>query len=141
MSTTKTHVITLFFLAEDGPVYIDDPSLATVLDALGSLDGHDTDTLSVTLSNGDSMDVGGGADDHYKCHARTKNSFYHLVDPMIPKDMNETVEIHMDDEISTFPRCSIVSLEIVKIAVECFCVNGELSSKLQWDNTLKYDPI
>jgi len=141
MTTNNTHVTRLFYLAKDGAVYVDDPSLTEVLDALMALDGHDVDTLSITLSNGDSMDVGGGDHDQYKCHAITKGDFYDLVNPLIPKDMADAVDIQMNDETNTFPRCSIASLEMVKSAVECFCRNGGLSSQLNWDNTLEYEPL
>ena len=140
MKMTKTHVIRMFYRKQDG-VDIDDPSLTEVMNAVMALDGHDSDSMSVTLGNGDSMDIGGGAANQYKCHARTKNSFFHLVDSAVPKEMANKVKIQMDEEITTYPDCCIVSLDMVKTAVEFFCVNGELSPDLSWDNTLAFEPL
>ncbi len=55
--------------------------------------------------------------------------------------MADTVGIQMNEETNTFPRCCIVPLDMVKIAVECFYVSGELDSRLNWDNTLVYEPL
>jgi hypothetical protein len=141
MNTPTVQCIRLAFLTESGAQYVDNPSLARVLDVLASMDGEDSDTLSITLSNGDSMDVGGGANGMYKCHARTLSSFYDLLCPALQKDLSDTVDIQMDDEINSFPRCTVVSLDMVRIAVECFCVNGDLNASLLWDNTLDYEPL
>src|SRR5262245_49164475 len=107
--SSNTHVRTLFYLTKDGAVHIDAPSLTDVINAAMTLDGRDVDTLSVTLSNGDSMDVGGGSNGQYKCHARVMDSFFDLVDPLASRDMLDRVDLHMNDEINTFPRCTIVS--------------------------------
>jgi hypothetical protein len=141
MTNESPMIIRLFHFVHGGVVEIDDPPLAKVIDAIKALDGVDIDTVSVTLRNGDSMDVGGGKDGQYKCHARTKGSFYHLVDPRLPRDMNDTVTIMMDQETSYFPRCCIVSREMVMVAIECFCTSGELSPNLTWDNTLEFEPL
>ena len=109
--------------------------------AVGSLDGRDTDTVSLNLGNGDSMDIGGGADGMYKCHARTMSSFYDLLNPLVQQDMSDTMDVQMNDESNTFPRCTIVSLDMAKSAVECFCVNGDLHAQLHWDNSLEYEPL
>lgn len=139
MSDSKA--IRLFHFVGDGVVEIDDPPLSKVFDAIKALDGIEIDTVSVTLRNGDSMDVGGGKNDQYKCHARTKGSFYDLVNPQLPRDTTDTVAIMMAQEVSTYPRCCIVSCEMVLAAVECFCTRGELSLSLTWDNTLEYEPL
>ena len=130
----------MFYLTKDGGVDIDDPSLIEMMNAVMALEGHNSDLMSITLSNGDSMDIGGGAANQYKCHARTKKSFFHLVDPAIPKDVANKVKIEMGDDIATYPRCCIVSLDMVKTAVEHFCENGELSPDLSWENTLRFEP-
>lgn len=141
MTHNDTHVKTLSYLTTDGAVYVDDPSLTQVFNALDIMDGQEIDTLSITLGNGDTLDVGGGNCDQYKCHARTKGNFYHLVNANIPRDMEDTMDIQMNEETNTFPICSIVSLQDVKTAIECFCLNGELSSAVSWNNTLEYDPL
>jgi hypothetical protein len=141
MSAKPCLALRLFHFVEGGVAEIDDPSLCKVLDAIKALDGIDIDTASVTLRNGDSMDIGGGKDGQYKCHARTKNSFYDLVNPNCRRDVSDTVLIMMDNEVSRYPRCCIVSLDMVMVAVECFCTSGELSPSLAWDNTLEYEPL
>ena len=87
------------------------------------------------------MDIGGGANNRYKCHARTKGSFYDLVNPGVSRKSKHSVSIMMDQETNTFPACCIVTLEMVLLAVECFCTTGILSNELTWDNTLRYEPL
>lgn len=120
---------------------INDPTLPTVLDAIKALDGMEIDTFSVILRNGDRLAVGGGKCDQYKCHATTNNSLYDLIAPNCPKDTKDTVSISMDNEESTYPRCCIVSLEMVMAAVQCFCTTGVLSPQFTWDSTLEYEPL
>jgi Immunity protein Imm1 len=141
MEMNNPMIVRLFHFTHDGVVDIADPPLSKVIDAIRALNGVENDTLSVTLRNGDTMDVGGGKDDQYKCHARTRGSFYDLVNPLVPLDMTDTVTIMMNQEANSFPRCCIVSSEMVMVAIESFCTKGELSSNLTWDNTLDYEPL
>jgi hypothetical protein len=131
----------LFYFVKDGVEEVDDPPLCKVVDAIKRLDGIDIDTVSVTLHNGDSMDIGGGKDNQYKCHARTKNSFYDLVNPNCQRDIRDTISIMMCNELSKYPKCCIVSFDMAMVAAECFCTSGELSPTLTWDNTLEYEPL
>jgi Immunity protein Imm1 len=141
MSNESPMVIWLFHFADDAAAEIDDPTLSQVIEAVNALNGVDIDTVSVKLRNGDSMDVGGGKDDQYKCHARTMGSYYEMLNPQVPRDMSDTVTIMMDQEGCSYPRCCVVSREMVRTAVECFCKSGELNSTLTWDNTLEYEPL
>jgi hypothetical protein len=134
-------VLRLFHFSHDGVVDVERPPLEQVIDAVTALDGGEMDTVSVTLDNGDSMDVGGGKDDQYKCHARTRGSFYDLVNPLLPQDMGDTVMIMMNQEGNSFPRCCIVSREMVMVAIECFCTRGELASSLTWTDKLEFEPL
>ncbi len=140
LNTEPCLVSQLFRLTKDGAEYLDDPSLSTVFQALSTLDGIDTDTASITLHNGDSMDVGGG-DGRYVCHARTNKRFLHLVNVNCELDATDLVTIMMSEEATTYPRSYIVPFEIVKVAVECFCSTGALSTELPWDDTLRFDPL
>lgn len=129
----------LFRILEDGALETDNPPFSMVKDAINALDGNEINTVSLKLRNDDSMDIGGGKANQYKCHVRTKNGFYHLLNPNCQRDMNDTVPIVMGDgEEWNYPKCTIVSLETVMIAVECFCTTGELSPNLTWDKTLDF---
>jgi hypothetical protein len=139
--TAGSLIIRLLHFTPDGVMDVEDPPLSRVIDAIKALDGVNIDTVSVTLRNGDSMDVGGGKDDQYKCHARTRGNFHHLINPPVPQDMTDTVVIMMDQEASSFPMCCIVSLEVVMVAIECFCTNGSLSSSLAWVTNLEFEPL
>lgn len=141
MSSKPSLVARLFYFVEGGIEEIDDPPLCKVVDAVKKLDGVDIDTVSVTLRNGDSMSIGGGKDNQYKCHARTKNDLYDMVNPSCQCDANDIVWIMMNNEANKFPRCCVVPLDSVIDAVECFCATGELSQSVSWDNTLEYEPL
>lgn len=140
MNTEPCLVSRLFRLTDNGAEYDEEPALSTVLQALSALNGVDRDVISVTLHNGDSMDIGGG-DGRYVCHARTHNRFLHLLNPGCPLDETDLVSIMMCDETTTYPRCYIAPWELVRIAVECFCVTGTLSPTMTWDDTLTFDPL
>jgi hypothetical protein len=131
----------LFYFTSDGVEDLSKPDMSQIINAVKSLDGIDIDTVSVTLCNGDSMDIGGGKDDQYKCHARTCGSFYDMVNPDTLCDAKDTVMIMMNQEGNSFPRCCIVSREMVLLAIETFCSSGVLDSRLAWDNTLEYEPL
>lgn len=141
MNDKSCGVIRLFYFTEDDVTEIEGPPLPKILDAVRSLDGIDIDTLSITLRSGDSMDVGGGKDNQYKCHARIRNDFYDLVNPDFSQELNEMVSIMMNEEVNTYPKYCIVTLDMVLQAIEYFSTYGQLSNDLTWDNTLDYEPL
>gem|GEM_PF-5491417 len=87
------------------------------------------------------MDIGGGKDNKYKCHARTNGGLYDLINPKIPCGMRDTVGIMMNQEGNSFPKCCIVSLDLVLMAIETFGSSGLMDPRLTWDNTLEYEPL
>jgi hypothetical protein len=127
-------------MVETGMLDVDNPSLENVLKVLDEMDGHEFDSVFIMLSNGDSMEAGGGSNNQYKCNART-DGFYDLINPNIPKDMSDTMNLQVADEINTFPKCTIVTLKEVKNAFEYFYACGGLNPDLSWDNTLEYEPL
>ena len=143
--TDSAHLASsLFHFVENGVANIDDPPLSVVKEAIRALDGDEINTVSIGLRNGDSMEIGGGKQGRYVCYTRIKKShpcyLYHLVNPDCPRDMKDLVHINMGDgESWTYPRCTIVSLETVLIAAECFCISGEMSPSLAWDNKLNFE--
>jgi hypothetical protein len=141
MTNTPTLVRRLFYFTTDEQIYIDDPPLNRVIEEIEALNGDDIDTVGIKLNTLNSMAVGGGKEGQYKCHATMKGVLYDLLDPQLPRQVNDKVEIMMDQEISSYPRCCIVSREMVMEAIKCFCTTGELSSNLTWDNTLEYEPL
>ena len=141
MDSSDIQMCNLFYLTDVEAVNVKDPTLAQVLDVLLAMDGQDADSMSVKLNTGDSMDVEGGLDGQYKCHARTRAGFFHLVNPSTPKDMSDMVYLQTGGEGTEFPRCCIISLSCARAAVECFCATGDLNPKLGWDNTLDFDPL
>lgn len=139
--TDKSCIVSvLFFFDEGEAVYVDNPALSTVLAALRTLDGNELDTFFIQLKNGDMLEVGGGDDDRYKCHATTSDNYFDLVKPSSPRDPSDTVMINMCQEGWHYPRCLIVSLEVVIEAIKYFATSGKLNPKLKWDNTLEYEP-
>ncbi len=141
MSENYNLIDTLFCLLESGRLEINNPPLSRVMDAIRALNGVTVDTVGINLRYGDSMDIGGGKMDQYKCHVSTRNGIYDLINPNVPKDTNDCVPIMFNDEVHAYPRCTIVSFETVMIAVQCFCTSGELSPNLTWDSTLDYAPL
>ncbi len=143
MPMTDNHCIVtrLYYFEEDEAVDVDDPPLSEVLTALRTLDGMEFDTFMIMLINGDSMSVGGGKNDRYKCHARTKGSFFDLVNPTCPMDEDDTESIMMDQELTGYPKCLIVSFDMIINAVHCFATSGQLNPNLKWDDTFKYEPM
>lgn len=133
--------VRLFYFTAEKTMDVDNPAMSQILNAVVDLDGDDIDTVSVTLSNGASMDVGGGRGGKYKCHARTNGGFYDLIDPRIPYASHNPVPIMMNQEVNMFPACCIVSLDMVLMAIETFCLTGLMDSRLTWDDTLEYEPL
>jgi hypothetical protein len=139
--SVRSNVIRLFYFTQNGVADVEHPTFDEVVHAVVGLDGDKLDTVSVTLENGDSMDVGGGNGDQYKCHARVQGDFYDLVNPRIAQNMRDTVSIMMNQEGNLFPNCCIVSRDVVLAAIEVFCEKGELANSLTWTSELDYVPL
>ena len=131
----------LFYFTETDTEEIDNPSLSQITNAINLLDGVSIDTVSIGLSNGNSMDIGGGKDNQYICYIRTSSTLYNLIDPAISVDSNNVVMIMMNEEANSFPQCCVVNQEMVITAVHYFTRTGECHPDLHWDNALDFEPL